>query len=105
MLPAHRSSETHRKTGTLDLVLAPSLRDPDVCGTIDWKSIVPTYSRDVHPSNEDLEEFLFSRVSTRQRQNIESHIRRCDGCRGALADLWEFIVWLAVGCNQNGETD
>jgi Zn-finger nucleic acid-binding protein len=96
VLPAHRSRKcSAKRSRPADLVLATNLQNPDVCGTVDWKSIVPIYSRDIHPANEDLEELHFGRISTQQRQNIESHIHHCDRCRGAVADLREFVELLS----------
>jgi hypothetical protein len=107
VLPAYRSRKCSAKpSGPADFVLATSLQDPDVCGRVDWKSIVPVYSRDLHLANKDLEEFHFCRVSPHQRQTIESHIRHCDGCRGALDELREFIeLWREMNASAAGFTE
>ena len=96
VLPTDWSSErTVKRPGPVDLLRASNLKDWDVCGRVHWKSTVPIYSQDIHPANEDLEEFHFGRVSAHQRQNIESHLHHCNSCRGLLEDLREFIVSLS----------
>jgi hypothetical protein len=96
VLPAHRSSKRAvKRSEPADILLPSSQKDSDVNGRVHSRSITPFYSRDIHPVNEDLEEFHFGRVSPNQRRNIESHLHQCDSCRGLLEELREFIAALS----------
>jgi hypothetical protein len=96
MLPVPRSSKRAvKRLGPADILLASVHKDSGALERIHWKFIIAMYSRDIHPANEDLEEFHFGRASAHQRQNIESHLHHCDSCRGLLEDLREFIVALS----------
>jgi hypothetical protein len=44
-----------------------------------------------HPSEEDLEEYLFSRLRASQCHTIEFHLQHCDSCYERLIDVAEFI--------------
>jgi hypothetical protein len=102
MLPAHWSSEPTVKWSERPL-LGPSsnLENSDGSSGADWRSTIPAYSRDIHPVDEELEEFHFGRVSARQRRKIESHLHYCHSCRGVLDHLREFIVTLSCAIEWN----
>ena len=55
-----------------------------------------------HPTEEDLEEFLFGRLPERQRQIIETHLDDCDSCLKSIVDSADFVglLQMAMGMHE-----
>jgi hypothetical protein len=95
-----KSLLTPRKPSvTVKPVPSVSRTSPHKCGS---QQIDTLQARDRHPAEEDLEEFLFGRLSERQRKNIEIHLHDCNSCRESLVALADIIGLLraAMGMHE-----
>lgn len=49
----------------------------------------------IHPTNEDLEEYYFHRITRDQRCKIEDHLTDCNPCLARVDELARFILELS----------